>query len=181
MEALTCLFEPRSVAVIGASGDPSKYGHRVMESILDAGYKGPVYPVNPNLSEVLGRRTYPSIRDLPETVELAFVVIPARAVLDAVRDCIAAGVKGIVVITAGFSEVGEEGREAEREIARLCNEAGIPAVGPNCMGVVHDDGPPPGRAWRCLVHIPERDLRHQYAQPGLNGGRRFQQVRQHRQ
>ncbi len=107
-----------------------------MESILDAGYKGPVYPVNPNLSEVLGRRTYPSIRDLPETVELAFVVIPARAVLDAVRDCIAAGVKGIVVITAGFSEVGEEGREAEREIARLCNEAGIPAVGPNCMGVV---------------------------------------------
>jgi len=136
MEPLTCLFEPRSVAVVGASNDPGKYGHRVMESILDAGYQGPVYPVNPNLPEALGRRTYPSVRELPEPVDLVFIVIPARAVLGAVRDCIAAGVKGIVIITAGFGEIGDEGRAAEAEIARLCREAGIPTVGPNCMGIV---------------------------------------------
>jgi acyl-CoA synthetase (NDP forming) len=136
MESLSYLFEPRSVAVIGASDDPGKYGHRVMESIIDAGFEGPVYPINPNLPEVLGRKTYPSTRDLPEPVELAFVVIPARAVLGAIRDCIAAGVKAIVIITAGFSEIGKEGLVAEAEIARLCKEAGVPAVGPNCMGVV---------------------------------------------
>lgn len=136
MEPLTYLFEPRSVAVIGASDDPRKYGHRVMESILDAGYQGPVYPVNPNVDQVKGRKAFPSVGDIPEPVDLAFVVIPARAVLGAIKDCIAAGIKGIVIISAGFGEIGEEGLAAEAEIARLCNEAGIPAVGPNCMGVV---------------------------------------------
>lgn len=136
MGSLSYLFEPATVAVIGASDDPTKYGNRVMQSILDAGFQGPVYPVNPNVPEVLGRSTYPSMKDLPGSVELAFVVIPAKLVLGAVRDCIAAGVKGIVIITAGFGEVDEEGLSAEAEIGRLCREAGIPAVGPNCMGVV---------------------------------------------
>ena len=136
MNKLAYLFEPESVAIIGASDDPTKYGNRVMQSIIDAGYEWPIYPVNPTMSEVLGRKCFPTMQSLPEPVELAFIVIPARLALGAVKDCIAAGVKGIVIITAGFGEVGHEGLEAEVEIARLCSKAGIPAVGPNCMGVV---------------------------------------------
>ena len=136
MSRLSCLFEPASVAVIGASDVPTKYGNRVIQSIIDAGFQGTIYPVNPNVPEVLGRRTYASMQDLPESVELAFIVIPAKLVLHAVKDCIAAGVKGIVIISAGFGEVNEEGLAAQSEIGRLCTEAGIPAVGPNCMGVV---------------------------------------------
>ena len=136
MSDLSRLFEPRSVAIIGASDDPGKYGNRVMQSIIEAGYTGPIYGINPNVAEVLGRKTYPSMQSLPEPVELAFIVIPAKLVLGAVKDCIAARVKGIVIITAGFGETGKEGLAAQAEIAKLCIQAGIPAVGPNCMGVV---------------------------------------------
>lgn len=136
MNDLSCLFEPRSVAIIGASDDPTKYGNRVMQSIIDAGFQGPLYGVNPTVDEVLGRKAYPTMVSLPEPVELAFIVIPAKAVIGAIKDCIAAGVKGIVIITAGFGETGEAGRAAEVEIAELCEKAGVPAVGPNCMGVV---------------------------------------------
>ena len=136
MNKLGYLFEPQSVAVIGASDDPTKYGNRVMQSIIDAGYEWPIYPVNPSVPEVLGKKSFPTMQSLPEPVELAFIVIPARLALGAVKDCIAAGVKGIVIITAGFGEVGQEGLETEAEISRLCSKAGIPAVGPNCMGVV---------------------------------------------
>jgi len=136
MSKLSYLFEPRSVAIIGASDDPTKYGNRVMQSIIDAGYEWPIYPVNPNVPTVLGQKAFPTMLDLPDPVELAFVVIPAKFVLGAVKDCIEARVKGIVIITAGFGEVGEQGLEAEAEIARLCFEADIPTVGPNCMGVV---------------------------------------------
>ncbi|NLE94352.1 MAG: CoA-binding protein, partial [Dehalococcoidia bacterium] len=109
MKDLSALFEPHSVAIIGASDDPGKYGNRVMQSIVEAGFKGAIYGVNPNVSEVLGRKAYPSVRDVPEPLDLAFVVIPSKAVLGAVKDCIAAGVKGIVIITAGFGELGQEG------------------------------------------------------------------------
>lgn len=136
MSDLTCLFKPQSIAVVGASDDTGKYGNRVMQSILESGYAGPVYPINPNASTVLGHTAYASICDLPEPVELAFIVIPAKAVVAAVRDCVSAGVKGLVIISAGFGEIGDEGLAAEAEIGRLCGEAGIPAVGPNCMGVV---------------------------------------------
>jgi len=136
MTDLSCLFEPRSVAIIGASDDPTKYGNRVMQSIIEAGFRGPVYGVNPNVAEVLGRKTYPSMRDIPERIDLAFIVIPSKAVLGSVKDCLAAGVKGLVIITAGFGETGAEGLAAEAEIGKLCKQAGIPAAGPNCMGVV---------------------------------------------
>jgi acyl-CoA synthetase (NDP forming) len=137
MNDLSFLFEPRTVAVVGASDDPGKYGNRVMQSIIEAGFEGTVHGINPNVTQVLGRKAYPSVSAVPEPVDLAFIVIPSRAVLASVQDCIAAGVKGIVVITAGFGELGQEGLAAEAEIGRLCSEAGIPTVGPNCMGVVN--------------------------------------------
>ncbi len=136
MSELTCLFKPKSIAVVGASDDPGKYGNRVMQSIIESGYAGPVYPINPNVSTVLGHTAYASARELPEPAELAFIVIPAKSVVAAVRDCIASGVKGLVIISAGFGEIGDEGLAAEAEIGRLCREASIPAVGPNCMGVI---------------------------------------------
>jgi len=137
MKDLWALFEPHSVAVVGASDDPGKYGNRVMQSIIEAGFKGEVFGINPNMTEVLGRRAYPSVSAVPGHVDLAFIVIPAQAVVGAVKDCIAAGVKGIVIITAGFGELGAEGLAAEQQIGLLCRQAGIPTVGPNCMGVVN--------------------------------------------
>ncbi len=109
MTDLSCLFEPRSVAIIGASDDPGKYGNRVMQSIIDSGFGGPVYGINPNVAAVLGRKAYPTMVALPEKVDLAFIVIPSKAVLGSVKDCIAAGVKGIVIISAGFGELGRTG------------------------------------------------------------------------
>jgi len=135
MDRLTPLFRPKVVAVVGASDDEDKYGHKVFRNIMDGGFQGHLYPVNPNAATVLGRTAYASLSAVPERIDVAFIVIPARLVLGAVREAVEAGVRSLVIITAGFSETGEEGREAESEIRSLCERAGIPAVGPNCMGI----------------------------------------------
>ncbi|MFW6102903.1 MAG: acetate--CoA ligase family protein [Chloroflexota bacterium] len=135
MDRLRPLFRPEAVAVVGASDDKDKYGHKVFRNLVEGGFKGRLYPVNPNAATVLGRTAFPSVGAVPERLDLAFIVIPARLVVAAVREAVEAGVRSIVVITAGFGETGEEGRQAESEIHALCHSAGIPAVGPNCMGV----------------------------------------------
>lgn len=135
MDRLMPLFRPESVAVVGASDDEDKYGHKVFRNIVDGGFQGRLYPVNPSATTVLGRAACPSLGAVPERLDLAFIVIPARLVVAAVREAIEAGVRSLVIITAGFGETGEEGRRAESEIRALCNSAGLPAVGPNCMGV----------------------------------------------
>jgi len=135
MHPLTNMFRPESVAVVGASEDPSKWGFGVFNNITGGGFKGRVYPVNPNAETILGRRAYKSLRDIPERLDLAFIVIPAPFVVGAVREAIEMGVRSLIVITAGFGETGAEGKKREAEVQALCNEAGIPAAGPNCMGV----------------------------------------------
>jgi len=135
MHQLRYMFRPESVAVVGASEDPVKWGFGVLNNITRGGFQGRVYPVNPNAETVLGRQSYKSLRDIPERLDLAFIVIPAPFVVGAVRDAIEMGVRSLIIITAGFGETGAEGKKREAEVQALCAEAGIPAAGPNCMGV----------------------------------------------
>jgi acetyltransferase len=129
------LFRPASVAVVGASDDESKYGHKVLRNIIEGGYEGRIYPVNPRAGTVMGLRSYPSLRDIPHTPDLACIVIPAEQVSSAVKDAIVSGVRSLVIISAGFGETGLDGMERQVEIGTLCTQAGLPAVGPNCMGI----------------------------------------------
>ncbi|HSJ27065.1 MAG TPA: acetate--CoA ligase family protein, partial [Acidimicrobiia bacterium] len=131
------LFFPRSIAVIGASTREGSIGNNLFRNLLNTGYTGTLYPVNPRTQVVNAVRAYPSIKDVPDEVDLAFIVVPATQVLDVVRECDEANVRGLVVISAGFSEVGEEGAEMEAELLDLVRNAGMRMVGPNCMGLLN--------------------------------------------
>jgi acetyl coenzyme A synthetase (ADP forming)-like protein len=137
--SLSGLFRPESVAVIGASRDPASIGGQLFGNLLGTGFAGPVYPVNPSARVVRSVRAYPSIGDVPEQVDLAFIVTPAAHVIGVVEECAKAGVKAVVVISAGFAETGEEGRALERELVETVRAAGMRMVGPNCMGLVNTD------------------------------------------
>ena len=127
------LLRPRSVAVIGASRDPSKIGHQVLKNILSSGFRGAVYPVNPNASEVLGLRCYASVLDVPGPVDLAVVAVPAKLVPQVVEECGRKGVGAVAVISSGFKEVGNE--ELERRVVETARKHGLRILGPNIVGV----------------------------------------------
>jgi acetate---CoA ligase (ADP-forming) len=133
------LFKPASVAVIGASNSPGKVGTSVFRNILFAGYRGVAYPVNPRWKSVSGVRCYPGVADLPETPDLAVVIVPAATVADVVGELGARGTRGVVIISAGFREVGEAGAVLEREVVRRAAQYGMSVVGPNCFGVINTD------------------------------------------
>jgi acyl-CoA synthetase (NDP forming) len=131
------LFEPKSIAFIGASANLFKWGFQIPFNVIAFGYDGAIYPVNPRETELLHTRVYKSVGEIPDgPVDLAVVTVPARAVLDVIKECAAAGVKAVVVVTAGFGELGEEGIRMEAEMARIAHGNGMLLVGPNCMGVV---------------------------------------------
>jgi acetyl coenzyme A synthetase (ADP forming)-like protein len=129
----------RSVAVIGASRDRSSIGGALFANIMEGGFKGPVYPVNREATYVQSVTAYKSVLDCPGKVDLAFVVVPARFVAAAVRDCAEKGVPAIVVIASGFAEVGGDGHALQEELVQICRESGIRLIGPNCMGIVNTD------------------------------------------
>jgi acetyl coenzyme A synthetase (ADP forming)-like protein len=135
--SLLPLFFPRSVAVIGASNDRASIGGKLFDNILTEGFSGPLYPVNPTSRVVRSVKAYPSIGNVPDEVDLAFIVVPQRFVLQVAQECADAGVRGIVVISAGFSEVGAEGAEDERKLLEIVRESGMRMVGPNCMGLLN--------------------------------------------
>lgn len=129
------LFNPSSVAIIGASRDPGKIGHVLLRNFIEGGFRGKIYPVNPKSEEILGLKCYPSVGKIKEKVDLAVISIPAKLVPDALRECGEKGVKGAIVISGGFAEVGNIALENElREIAIKYN---IACLGPNCMGVIN--------------------------------------------
>ena len=130
------LLSPRSIAVIGASRHKGSIGYELFRNLLAFGFEGPVYPVNPSASSVAGVRAYPSLLDVPDDVDLAILVVPAAIVPDAVRDCAAKQVHGMVIISAGFAEVGTEGKAAERELITTARRNGMRVIGPNCLGIV---------------------------------------------
>ncbi len=133
------IFYPRSIAVIGASRRPDSIGGRLFHNLISQGFSGPIYPVNPTATFVHSVRAYPTVLDIPDPVDLAFIVVPAKHVVPVVRECAEKGVRGLVVISAGFSEVGPEGAELERELVEAARAAGMRMVGPNCMGVLNTD------------------------------------------
>jgi acetyl-CoA synthetase (ADP-forming) len=129
------IFKAKSMAVIGASRSRSKWGGRTLLSALQNGYGGEVYPVNPKEKEISGLTCYPSVCDIPYEVDMAVIVVPAAVAPRAMADCVAKGVKGVVMITAGFAEASEEGRVLQDEVVRIAREGGIRFVGPNGMGI----------------------------------------------
>ena len=138
---LEVFLSPKSVAVIGAAREPGKLGHGVLSNILSCGYGGKVYPVNPKASEVLGLKCYPGVLEIPDEVELVVMVIPNRFVLQAMEECGKKGVKGAIVITAGFREAGTDGIKLERQVMDIARQYGIRVVGPNCLGVISTHTP----------------------------------------
>ena len=141
MKDLNKMFKPESVAIIGASSTSGKVGHIIVDNLINDGFKGEIYPVNPKGGEILGKTAYASIKDIPKTVDLAIITIPSVFVNDTVRDCGEVGVKNIVVITAGFKEVGEEGAKLEAELTKLGEEYGINIIGPNSLGITDSHTP----------------------------------------
>ena len=135
--SLDSLLAPRSVAVIGASRSPGHIGNQILANILDYHFTGTVYPVNPHAHSICAVRCYPSITALPERMDVAVVVVPKDIVLETVEQCGSAGVRHLVVISAGFREVGADGMERERRLVEICQYHGMRLVGPNCMGLIN--------------------------------------------
>jgi acetate---CoA ligase (ADP-forming) len=131
------LLVPRTIAVIGASTREGAIGNTLFRNLLHSGFRGALYPVNPTARVVNAVRAYPSIKDVPDEIDLAFIVVPSSQVMDVVRECDEADVRGLVVISAGFSEVGEAGAELERELLELVRKGGMRMIGPNCMGLLN--------------------------------------------
>lgn len=134
---LKSLFNPESVAVIGASRSPGKVGHEIVGNMLNAGFEGKIFPVNPFADEILGLKCYKDVRKCPGKVDLSIIAVQAPLVVEATQSSIKAGVKAIAVTSSGFAECGSEGAEIQREIAKLCGDAKIPLLGPNCFGVIN--------------------------------------------
>jgi acyl-CoA synthetase (NDP forming)/RimJ/RimL family protein N-acetyltransferase len=131
------ILVPRSVAVVGASRRTGTLGHAVFRRLVEAGFDGPVYPVNPEADHVGSVRAYPSVLDVPDDVDLAVLVVPADQVPDVVEDCARKGVRGLVVISAGFAEAGPAGAEEEQRLVERVRSLGLRMVGPNTMGVIN--------------------------------------------
>ncbi len=131
------IFRPQSIAVIGASRTKGKIGHTLMRNLIVNEYQGKLFPVNPKADSVWGVKAYPTILDVPDPVDLAIITVPADIALDVVEQCATKGVKGLVVITAGFREIGPVGEARENRLKEICRARGISLVGPNCMGVIN--------------------------------------------
>ncbi|EOM78222.1 bifunctional GNAT family N-acetyltransferase/acetate--CoA ligase family protein [Rhodococcus rhodnii] len=133
------VLAPESVAVIGASSDPAKVGGAVLVNLLRGGFAGPVFPVNAEHRSVQGVRAYPTVRDIPDDVDLAVVAVPAEAIDAVLDDCLAKGVRALVVVSSGFGESGPEGRSKERSLVHAAREHGMRVIGPNALGVANND------------------------------------------
>lgn len=133
---LEAIFAPRAIAVVGASPDERKLGHTVFRNIVENGYEGALFPIHPTADQVLGHKAFPSVSAVPQTPELAVIVVPPQAVIGVAEECGQKGVKGLIVITAGFKEVGSEGRKLEEQLLDIVQRYNMRMVGPNCLGVI---------------------------------------------
>jgi acetyl coenzyme A synthetase (ADP forming)-like protein len=155
--SLRPFFEPRCIAVVGANAERGRIGSEIFHNLRASGFTGTLVPVHPRAGEVDGLRAYPNVRDVPFDVDLAIIVVPAARVSGVVDDCVAKGVRAVVVISAGFGEIGEAGRALQEELLEKIRAAGVRMIGPNCMGILNTDPayavnatfspvyPPPGR------------------------------------
>jgi acetyltransferase len=131
------LFTPESVAVIGASRTPGKVGYDIVGNLKESGFAGAIIPVNPVGGELLGLQVYKKLADYPDPVDLVIIVLPAGLVIQAAKDAVRKKAGAVVVISAGFREVGEEGHRLEQELADIVTSAGARLLGPNCLGLIN--------------------------------------------
>ena len=135
-EGLEALLRPRSIAIIGASQDPAKIGGRPLHLLRRYGYAGQIYPINPRAAEVQGLKAYPSVMDVPEAPDLALIAVEAEKAPEAVEQCAARGVRGVVVFSSGFAELGEAGAALQERLRAAGRRTGMRILGPNCLGAV---------------------------------------------
>jgi acetyl coenzyme A synthetase (ADP forming)-like protein len=133
---LESFFNPKSVAIVGASRQKSKVGYEILANMMGAGYKGEIYPVNPQADTIEGLKCYPDLESIKKVPELVIIVVPAKVVPAIMQQCAKVGTKAVIIITAGFKEVGKEGRELEEQVSQTARQAGIRVIGPNCLGVI---------------------------------------------
>ncbi|MDD2696448.1 MAG: CoA-binding protein, partial [Anaerolineales bacterium] len=136
VKPLDVFFSPKNVAVIGATETPGTVGRTVLWNLISSPFGGAVFPVNPKRKSVLGVKAYPNIFEAPEQVDLAVITTPAQSVPAIIKDCAKANIKGAVVISAGFKEIGAEGVELERQILEHARQGNMRIIGPNCLGVM---------------------------------------------
>lgn len=135
MTSLNALFNPQNVAIIGATANPGKPGHTLMQNIIGYGFQGEVYPVNPGGGEILGKKAFRSLADVEKQVDLALIIVPAPAVAGVVRECARAGVKTAVILSSGFGEAGASGLQYQADAIAAARLGGVRLVGPNCLGI----------------------------------------------
>ncbi len=133
--SLNSMFYASSIAVVGASKDPKKLGYTILKNIIDGGFHGKIYPVNPKLDEILGLKAYPSLLSIEGEIDLAVIIVPARAVVQVMEDAGRKGIKSAIIISGGFRETGEEGEALENQVLEVARKYGIRVLGPNCQGV----------------------------------------------
>jgi acyl-CoA synthetase (NDP forming) len=131
------LFNARSVAFLGASRDPVKWGFIMLNNLINGGFQGRIYPVNPRQDEILGLKAYRSVAHIPEAPDLAVIVVPPLNAVPMIKDCVNKGIKAGIVITAGFAELGESGARLEQEMIEIARKGGMILVGPNCNGIMN--------------------------------------------
>jgi len=173
---LDALFNPRSVAVVGASKNPDKLGYVLLKNVIDYKYKGKVYPVNPKTDTILGQKAYPKISSIPDKVDLALLSIPSHLVLPVVEECSEWGVKSLVILSSGFREAGAEGEQIQKRIRKICLSSGMRALGPNCMGIYNLTANLNGTYFWELPRIPGNISF--ISQSGAYGGILFNEIRQ---
>ena len=137
MRDITPLVAPRSIAVIGASANPTKSGGVLFNNLVKGDFQGPLYPINRTATQIMGKTAYPTLAELPEKVDLVYIVLPQQHVEDAVKQCVAAGARAACIITAGFSEASQEGRGAEQRLCEIARASGLLLAGPNTIGMVN--------------------------------------------
>jgi len=136
VENLRRIFNPKSIAVIGASDKKGSVGYKLLNNLTTAGYKGTIYPINPGKETIQGISAYPNVKNISEKIDLAVIAIPAATVPRVVEECGEAGILGLVIVSAGFKEIGAEGRRLEEEILKKKRQYGLRIIGPNCLGVM---------------------------------------------
>ncbi len=129
------IFAPKSVAVIGASKTPFKWGAQIIRRLRSSGYGGAVYPINPSENEIQGLAAFPSVSEVLDEIDLAIITVPAGAVVGAMKECVQKGIKGAVIISADFAETGDYGKDLQDEVVEIARQGGLRIVGPNCFGL----------------------------------------------
>ena len=133
--SLEPFFNPKTVAIIGASREPHKLGNIIFTNFINLGFKGKVYPINPKAEEIAGVKCYPNIKAVPESIDLAVVAVPAEIVPQVMQECVAKDVRAAIVISGGFGESGPDGKKREDELRRIIKDSDIRVMGPNCIGI----------------------------------------------